>query len=174
MKRKGNIAIATLLIGTGAFYLAIAVSPVVQNFAFTERTWPFQIIVIGLLFFLAGIFSLSPGFFIPASIITGLGGLLYYQNFYNDWNSWSYTWTVILAFIGIGLLLYGIFSRKTKNIQVGLWMIFISLVLFSIFGFILGNIPYIKYVWPVAVIMLGFFFLYHAIKRPGAEKLGGE
>ena len=95
MKRRGNIAGAILLIGVGAFYLAMAVVPGFREVAYGKTTWPLQIIALGALFFVAGIFSFSPALFIPGSIVTGVGGILYYQNLTGNWGSWAYVWALI-------------------------------------------------------------------------------
>jgi hypothetical protein len=170
MRRRGNIAGAILLIGVGVFYLAVAMLPGFKEVAYGRTTWPLQIVTLGALFFAAGILSFTPAFFIPASVITGVGGILYYQNLTGNWASWSYMWALIPGFVGIGLILFGIFGRKLGAIIGGLWNIFSGLVLFSIFGLAFGNLPYVNLVWPVALILLGFFFLLRAFRRPRADR----
>jgi hypothetical protein len=165
MRRRGNVAGAILLIGIGVWYLAIAMSPAVKTLAYGVTTWPYQIIALGLLFYLAGLLSWTPGFFIPGSIIAGIGGILYYQNISGNWSSWSYMWTLIPGFVGIGLILFGVLARKFGAIIGGLWNIFGSLVLFSIFGFAFGQVQYTDKIWPAALIMLGLFFLLRAVRK---------
>lgn len=169
MNRRGNFAGAILLIGVGAFYLAAALLPGVKALAYGQQTWPYQIIALGLLFFIAGILAFTPAMFIPGSIITGLGGILYYQNSTGNWGSWAYLWTLIPGFVGIGLILFGIFKRKLGAIWAGLWNFFSSVVLFSIFGFALGGLTNVNIIWPVALILLGFFFLLRAVRRKKTE-----
>ena len=72
--------------------------------------------------------------FIPASIITGIGSVLYYQNATGDWASWSYLWTLIPGFVAFGLLLFGLLTRKRGAYIAGLWNLFGSLLFFGIFG----------------------------------------
>jgi hypothetical protein len=162
---KGRVSTAVLLIGLGLWYLAVAMSPAVKAFAYGERTWPIQIVGFGLLFFLAGIFSWVPALFIPGTIITGIGGLLYYQNFTGNWESWSYAWALIPGFVGVGLVLFGVFGRKWGAIVGGLWNIAVSLILFSIFGTAFGNIVNVDKVWPVALVVIGIFILFGAFRR---------
>lgn len=169
MKRRGNIAGAILLIGIGVFYLAVAVSPAINHLAYGAATWPYQIIILGLLFFVAGILSLSPALFIPGSIITGIGGILYYQNLTGNWGSWAYMWALIPGFVGIGLILFGLFARKMGAIVGGLWNIFASLVFFGVFGYAFAQLPYSNIVWSAALILLGFFFLLRAARRNKKE-----
>jgi hypothetical protein len=170
MRRRGNIAGAILLIGIGLFYLAIAILPSVNALAYGPTTWPYQIIALGLLFFVAGILAITPAMFIPGSIITGIGGILYYQNLTDNWASWAYLWTLIPGFVGFGLLLFGFFRRKMGSVIAGLWCLFSSLVLFSIFGFAFASLPYVNMIWPLALVILGFFFLMRAARKPKADK----
>jgi hypothetical protein len=39
----------------------------------------------------------------PGSILAGIGGIFYYQNLTNDWESWAYIWALIPGFVGIGV-----------------------------------------------------------------------
>ncbi len=162
---KGRVSTAILLIGVGIWYLAIAVSPLVKAIAYGPTTWPLQIIGLGILFYLAGIFALKPAMFIPGTIIAGIGGLLYYQNLTGDWDSWAYAWALIPGFVGVGLILFGVFKRKTGAMIGGLWNICTSLVLFSIFGSVFGKIAYVDKIWPVALVILGLFLLAGAFRR---------
>ena len=40
---------------------------------------------------------------VPASIVTGIGGLLYWQNATGRWESWSYAWALIVASVGVSI-----------------------------------------------------------------------
>lgn len=162
---KGRVSTAILLIGLGLWYLAVAVSPEVKAIAYGSNTWPLQIVGLGGLFYLAGIFALNPGMFIPGTIVAGIGGLLYYQNITGDWASWAYAWSLIPGFVGIGLILFGAFSRKMGAVIGGLWNICVSLVLFSIFGSAFGKIPYADKLWPIVLVILGLFLLVGAFRK---------
>ncbi len=162
---KGRISTAIIFIGVGLWYLAVALSPAVKEFAYSDITWPIQIIAFGLLFYVAAILGWVPGLFIPGTIITGIGGLLYYQNLTGDWGSWSYAWALIPGFVGIGLILFGVLGRKGGAIIGGLWNIVISLIMFSIFGAAFGNIVNVEKIWPAALILLGLFILFGAFRR---------
>lgn len=170
MKRRRSLASAIILIGVGAFYLAVALIPGVRALAYGKITWPFQIIALGLLFFATGIITFSPALFIPGTIITGIGGILYYQNSTGNWSSWSYMWALIPGFVGFGLILFGIFARKFKAIWAGLWNILFGLICFSVFGYALGHLLRVEVIWPAIIILLGFFFLLRAVRRNKAAE----
>jgi hypothetical protein len=170
MRRRSSFAGAILLIGVGLFYLAVAMLPAVKELAYGRETWPYQVIALGLLFYVAGILAFSPALFIPATIITGLGGILYYQNITGNWASWAYMWALLPGFAGLGLLLFGLFGRKMGAIIGGLWCLFSGLIFFSIFGLAFGHLPYMDKVWPLAIILLGFFLLLRAIRRKNVAR----
>ena len=72
-----------------------------------------------------------PGLSIPAFIIGGIGGLLYYQNATGDWNSWAYAWTLIPGFVGLGLLFFSIQTKDKGTQKAGFILLYISAILFS-------------------------------------------
>jgi hypothetical protein len=162
---KGRLAFSLILIGLGAWYMAINLSPQVSAFAYGHDTWPLQIIGLGAYLALIGLVCWSPGWFIPACIIAGTGGLLYYQNMSGDWSSWAYTWTLIPAFVATGLLLLGLFTWKRGPVIGAGWTMFASMVLFGIFGSTLGRLPVAGVMAPVAIILLGVMLLLTPILR---------
>lgn len=65
--------------------------------------WPMWVIGAGALVFLIGLITGNPGMAIPASIVAGIGGILYYQETTGNFSSWSYMWTLIPGFVGNGV-----------------------------------------------------------------------
>jgi hypothetical protein len=165
MKTRSNIATALVLIGVGAWFLAIEMSPAVKAFAYGSATWPLPIIGIGAGLALIGLLTWTPGTFIPACIVAGIGGLLYYQNTTGDWESWSYAWALIPGFVGVGIILAGLLDRKRGAIAGGGWTLFSSLVLLAIFGSFLGGWWVVTRYWPALVILLGLLILGQGIFR---------
>ena len=68
-------------------------------------SWPWIVIGIGLFLFVLGAAVGEPGMAVPATIVSGLGGILAYQWYTGDWQSWSYIWALIPGFVGIGIVL---------------------------------------------------------------------
>ncbi|HEX2980259.1 MAG TPA: hypothetical protein VHO48_08345 [Anaerolineaceae bacterium] len=157
--RKGSIATAIVLIVIGAWFLAVELVPAVKAFAYEGSTWPFPILGVGALLALVGLVTWTPGLMIPASIVGGIGGLLYWQNLTGNWESWAYAWTAIPAFVGVGLFLAGIMKRDGKMLVGAAWTLFVAMILFAIFGSFLGNVAEITRYWPVLVIALGVLLL---------------
>jgi hypothetical protein len=95
--------------------------------------------------------------------VAGIGGILFYQNYTGNWGSWSYMWTLIPGFVGIGSILAGLLGENFKSsLRDGLNSVLISAILFAIFGTffhawtIFG--AYSTYV-PIALIFLGGIWL---------------
>lgn len=157
--RKGNIVVAIMLIALGVWFTAVQLSPEVQELAYGRGTWPYQVIGVGLLFCLIGLLAWVPALFIPGAIITGIGGLLYYQNLTGNWESWAYAWTLLPAFVALGLFLFGLLARRRGALIGAAWTFFASLLLFGIFGSTLGGLQIAVQVWPVLLILLGLLVL---------------
>jgi hypothetical protein len=171
MKKRSSLAIAVLLILVGTWFLAAALFEPVANLAHGLATWPLSIIGAGLLIALLGIVFWLPGMMIPAAIVTGIGGLLYWQNATGQWDSWAYAWALFPAFVGIGLILTGLLARKRGAIIGGGWTVLSGVVLFLIFGSFLGGGFQVLQFWPVLLIALGVILLGGSLrtkKRPEA------
>lgn len=165
---RTRIAFALLLIVIGAWYLAIEIFPGLRDMVYSRGTWPLQIIGLGLLFALVAILSWTPAFFIPASIITGIGGLLYWQNSTGNWASWSYMWTLIPGFVSFGLLLFGLLARKRGAYIGGLWNLFSSVILFGIFATAFSGMQWVSRLWPAGLILLGLIVLIMGFRKKQA------
>jgi hypothetical protein len=109
---------------------------------------------------------------IPACIVGGIGSILYWQNLTGNWESWSYVWTFIPGFVGVGLILSGVLKGDTKEISEGFQTILISAVLFLIFGGVFGVLPFLRQYWPALLILLGLWQLGKALL--GSRRYGKQ
>jgi hypothetical protein len=97
---------------------------------------------------------------IPACIVGGIGGLLYWQNATGNWETWAYAWTLIPGFVGVGIILSGILSGKVnQGLREGGRTIIVSAVMFAIFGSLLGGGDIFEWVFPIAAILGGVLLL---------------
>ncbi len=102
----------------------------------------------------------------PGSILAGIGGILYYQNAYNAWGTWSYIWALIPGFVGVGILLSGLIDRDFKDrFFGGLSLLVISAILFFAFGSFFGMTPEISKYWRVLLVVLGLISLIKALVK---------
>lgn len=162
---KGGAVIALLMIGLGAWYLVGQLYPPARAFVYGSGSWPYQILVVAALFALIGLVAWVPGLMIPAAIIGGIGGILLYQNTTGNWSTWAFAWTLLPAFVGVGLLLYGLLARRSGALVGALWTLFASAVLFGIFGWVFGGLRIAGMVWPAALILFGALLLLQAFRR---------
>ena len=166
MRNRGSIAVAITLIGIGAWFMAIQFSPALKAIAYGPSTWPLTIIGIGAFLALVGLLTWSPGMFIPACIVAGVGGLLYYQNSTGDWASWAYAWALIPGFAGLGSIVAGLLKgNSSRQVREGMTMIVVSAILFVIFGSFLGGLDLLGPYWPVLLILAGLWVLVSGILR---------
>jgi hypothetical protein len=165
MRSRSNIAFGLLLILLGGWFLAIEFVPALKAFADKVVTWPMLIIAIGVVLAFFALVLWVPSLWIPACIVGGIGGLLYWQNLTGNWASWSYTWTLIPGFVGVGMLISGFLRGSRHQITGAGWNILTSLVLFAIFGSFLGGIGILSIYWPILLILVGVVIIGQGLFR---------
>lgn len=166
-QNRTSLAFGIILILLGAWLIATRQVPSIQEWLQTNFTWPMYTIGAGLIVLLIGLLTGAPGMAIPASIIAGIGGILYYQNQTNDFASWSYMWTLIPGFVGVGSILAGLLGENTRrNLGHGLRLIVTSAVLFLIFATFFGGLSILgDYGLPIILILLGVYVLARGFLR---------
>ena len=158
-KTRSNLAMGLILILIGGWFLAVQFVPNLGSWFWGFFDWPIYVIMAGICMLIFGLVVGAPGMAIPVTIVGGIGGLLYYQNATGDWESWSYAWALIPGFVGVGTMLAAILGEGGKGgLRSGLTLVFISLVMFLIFGSFFGANPLGMY-WPVLLIALGVWML---------------
>jgi len=153
--RRNTLAIGILLILLGGFFLAQIFWPGLSNLV----EWPMIIIAVGAGLFLLGLIIRAPGMSIPAAVVAGIGGILYYQNRSGEWGSWSYMWALIPGFVGLGMVVGSLLGAKELKIADGIRQMVVSLVLFLIFGAFFGGFRGLGQYWPVLLIGAGVILL---------------
>ena len=134
-KRVGfhwQIYLGIALILTGGLFLADLFLP----FDLIRDYWPLLIVLFGLAF-LVGMLTAGKrkaGLAIPGTIITTIGILLFIQNAFNLWITWTYVWALLIVATGVGMyIMNGYLKRDSLRKAAGL-LIGIGLSLFVIFG----------------------------------------
>lgn len=161
---RARLGTGLILVLLGLWFLAVRLWPALGTWAEGRLGWPAIVIAVGLALFLMGLVTGGYGLAVPATIVTGIGGLLYWQNATGNWESWAYAWTLIPGFVGVGVVLVGLFEGgRAETLRSGGWLILISLVLFFIFGSFLGGASLLGPYWPVLLIGLGALLLLQSI-----------
>ncbi len=165
-ERKSDLVFGILLFIIGAWFLAaeFSILPGLNELMNIQYQWPFIVIGVGVFLFLMGLLLRAPGMLVPACVVGGIGGILYWNNYTQDWGAWSYLWTLIPGFVGIGTILSTLLGGEEKKKYLdSLRLILVSAVLFVIFLiFFSGGGTLIRY-WPIIVILAGFWVIIRTI-----------
>ena len=162
-RRRSSLVGGLVLILLGAWFLVVQWVPGLQIWF----SWPLIIVGVGGLLLIIGLLTGVPGLAVPACIVGGIGGLLYWQNTTGNWESWAYAWTLTPGFVGVGIVLSWLLGGETRqSLRGGGWLILISLVLFTVFGSFFGALGLMGDYWPVLLILLGLLVLARPLFRP--------
>ena len=168
-RHRGNLVAGLALVLLGLFFLALQLWPNARQFLRLEIMWPLIIVGVGLFFFLGIVVwgRSAGGLAVPGAIVTGIGLLLFYQNWSHNWESWAYAWTLIPGLVGLGAVLAGLIQSKSlrRAVNAGGGLILISLVLFAIFGLLLGSDRLAQWGVPALLIVGGLWLLGRALLR---------
>jgi hypothetical protein len=165
--KRSTLAVGILLVLVGAYFIVANLIPSFNDWINVTMSWPLIVIAVGVGLLFLGLLVGAPEMAIPAVIVGGIGGILYYQNLSGNWGSWSYLWTLIPGFSGVGILLaYLLGSRGEHTLRSALDTIGTSLVMFVIFGAFFGAFKVLGNYWPLLLVAAGVLLgLRSLIKR---------
>jgi hypothetical protein len=165
-RHRSSLVGGLVLIVLGVLFLAFQLSPSLRERFRPELSWPLIVVGVGLLLLVIGLATGAPGMALPACIVGGIGGLLYWQNATDNWDSWAYAWALIPGFVGVGTILSGLLGNQPRrSLEGGAWLVMISLMLFLIFGSFLGGLNLLGPYWPVLLIVAGLLYLVRSLIR---------
>jgi len=167
-KNRSQLGLGVILILVAAWLVLTKLQPDLIANLNLVFAWPMWVVIAGGFVLLIGLLVGAPGMAIPACITAGIGGILYYQNATNQWQSWSYMWALIPGFVGIGILLTGLLGENFRhNIVEGPKLIAISLVLFLIASALFGGLQifgaYRDYWLAGLLLLLGLWFVLRGV-----------
>ncbi|NOZ00211.1 MAG: hypothetical protein GXP40_13580 [Chloroflexi bacterium] len=164
---RSQLALGIILILLGAWFIAAKSVPALGAWVDAYYDWPFTIIGAGAIILLIGLIVGAPGMAVPAAIVAGIGGILYYQNATGDWESWSYMWALIPGFVGVGTMLAGLLGENTRaNLGHGLNLLVVSAALFLIFAAAFGGLALLGDYGPaILLILLGLWVIGRGLFR---------
>jgi hypothetical protein len=179
-RNVGSIVGGSILILFGLLFLLAQGFP---GFNFLGILWPFIIIAFGAVFFV-GMFAggrSAAGLAIPGSIITVIGLMLLLQSVTGYWESWAYSWTVIIIAAGLGILIAGIFNGNEHSQRAGLRLMQTGAVLLIVFGAFFEGLIFESHrtgigplIFPAALILLGLYLVIARSRRGGGSTPSGS
>jgi hypothetical protein len=163
-RNRTQLVLGVILILVAGWLIATRTNPrLAEMIQLPPFAWPMWVMLSGAGLLVIGLLTGAPGMAVPACIVAGIGGILYYQNATENWASWAYMWTLIPGFVGVGSILSGLLGESLRpSIRQGLNALATSVVLFAIFGTFFGAWTifgvYSTYV-PIALLFLGGIWL---------------
>ena len=173
-QNRTQLVLGILLVLIGVFYFLAQQIPALQVWTQLEFQWPFYVLGAGILILLIGLMTGAPSMAIPACIVAGIGAILYSQDRSGDWASWSFAWTLIPGFVGIGVILTGLLGESTReNLAHGLNLLVISAALFLVFAALFHQLGFLGPYGPaVLLVLLGLYVIGRGLVR-GRRSTGG-
>ncbi|MFH2037935.1 MAG: hypothetical protein ABIJ65_00715 [Chloroflexota bacterium] len=170
-RNRTQLSLGIILIIIAVGLLIFKANPSLGEYIRIDMGWPIWIIIGGCIFLLFGLLVGEPDMAIPASIFAGVGSILYFQNTSQEWSSWSYMWTLIPGFAGVGNILAGLFGAEfRKSISEGFRLMFISIIMFLIFGSMFGGLailgPNKEFILAGLLILFGIWLIIRGLFRP--------
>jgi hypothetical protein len=165
-RSRTQLALGIILILVATWFVLMKNNTDVAKWFNQHFDWPMWVVASGGLILLIGLLVGAPGMAVPACIVAGIGGILYYCNAKPDWPAWSYMWALIPGFVGVGNILAGILGRDFKeSARHGLNLIVMSTIMFLIFAAAFGGLDIFgKYKEYVLAGVLGLFGLWFIIR----------
>jgi hypothetical protein len=166
-QNRSQLALGLILVSLGVWFFAIRQIPALKAWTEIQFQWPFYVIGAGVLILFIGLLTGAPAMAIPACIVAGIGGILYYQQQSSDWESWSFLWTLIPGFVGVGTILTALLGEDTRhNLGHGINLIVISTVLFLLFAAVFQRLNIMGSYGPaVLLILLGLYVMGRGLVR---------
>ncbi len=164
---RSQLALGIILILLGAWFLLDKTNPAFHSLFIKYTEWPTVMFPIGAVILLVGLLTGQPGLAVPAAIVAGIGGIFYYQQLSGKADSWSYMWTLIPGFVGVGSVVAGLLGdNPAHNMKRGLNLMVVSAVLFLIFAAFFGGLNLLGDYGPaIILILLGVWVLGSGLYR---------
>jgi drug/metabolite transporter (DMT)-like permease len=175
--QRNRSNVGTLVVGVALILFGLlALSGQVFRLIDWGFLWPFLIIGLGALFFVAMFAGgkETAALAIPGSIIGGIGLVMLFQNITDRWESMSYFWTLIILFVGVGIYLMGQYAGNEEQKRSGWGVMRVGFILFIIFGAFFEMLIFSSsnsYIFPVLLILLGAYLVLSRSGLFGAKKI---
>lgn len=170
--RRTTLGLGILLVLVGIYFVLVNTVPSFSQLININYSWPVILFLVAAGLLVLGLVVGAPDMAVPAFIVGGIGGILYYQNMSGDWGSWSYLWTLIPGFSGLGMLTAWLLGAREKySINTAIDTIGTSLVLLVIFGAIFGAFKGFGPYWPLLLVAAGVLIAARTLIRQRKDKI---
>ncbi len=154
--QRASLTVGVILVVLGAVFIAANLVPSFQAILNQANTWPMIIEIVAAGLLVLGLMIGVPDMAVPATIVGGIGGILWWQNATGNWATWAYMWALIPGFVGVGMLLAKLLGgRERYSVSSALSTIGSSLVMFVIFGAFFGGFSWMGPYWPLMLVLAG-------------------
>ncbi len=170
---RSQLVLGIILILVGVWFFAERTIPSISEFTDQYFRWPFTLIWIGALILVIGLFTGNPGMAVPAAIVAGIGAIFYYNDTYaGGQGAWSYMWTLIPGFVGIGSIIAGLLGDNPRqNLKHGFNSLIFSAVAFLVFATLFGKLDLLgKYGAAILLIAFGVWLLVRSLWKSFSRK----
>jgi hypothetical protein len=168
-----QLYLGIVLVVAGGLFLADQLLPI----SIMAFFWPLLVVFLGVTFYIGMLVAgrSGAGLAIPGTIVTTIGLLLFVQNTFRLWVTWSYAWALLICATGLGILIMNFYLKRTGLRRVAGLLIGIGLTLFVAFGLffeiilnISGTDIYSGIFLGGGLILLGLFIVFsRALFRRG-------
>ncbi len=170
-RNRSGLVIGAILVTVGILSLLGQVTGFWSN----GIAWPLIVMGVGLAFIVLMVVlgKSASGLAIPGSIIFVIGLILFVQNLFSIWETWSYAWALIIAAVGLGLIIMGVWRGEADLRQQGWRVTSVGLTLFLVFGAIMEFVFSITGItsrfslllWAIVLVLVGLVQLVVRIIR---------
>ena len=177
-RNRGGLVIGIILIIVGV----LALFGRTFTFVNWDNLWPLIIVGVGAAFFIGMVLGgkSAGGLAVPGSILVTIGLILLVINSTEQWTAWAYAWALIICGIGVGVLINGYWSDQPDLRKRGMDTIRSGLILFLIFGVIMGFIFSVTgvsnwgnlLIWGILLALVGLYLLVTRLLRLGKAEGG--
>lgn len=169
--QRSSLAVGVILVLVGVYFILANMVPQFNQWLNITYSWPTIILAVAAGLLVLGLIVGAPDMAVPAMIVGGIGGILYYQNISGNWGSWAYMWALIPGFSGVGMILaHALGARDRYSLGSALDTIGTSLVLFIIFGAFFGAFKAFGNYWPLLLVAAGILIGLRTLLRPASHK----
>ena len=159
-ERRFRVAVAILLIVVGTGLLIMHWAPSLWAWVELSLWFPLTFVGAGVLLLLVATALGLYVVLVPAAALGGFGIFMFWHTSTGMSLHWAYIAVAALAFLGLGLLVSGLFGMDMRPLGTGAWMIVLSGVLYGIVGTFLGDLSllrphYIAFMIALAYLVVG-------------------